>query len=163
MSVFTLCLLGSCLRDVTPGHHVGFGLMGRFRSYWARASFKANLFGHGKQWWRHLQFGPLCEVWWGGLAFISEFHSQTLFATKCLTRPLQNSQRFSPGMTEILLMLQEFQSCDPSPCWTHIFVFPSASCCCEMTYSLCEVTNGCHALWRPVKIKIKWNQRAAGR
>lgn len=28
-----------------------------------------------------------------------------------------------------------------------------------------EVTNGCHALWRPIKIKhsVKWNQRAAGR
>lgn len=28
-----------------------------------------------------------------------------------------------------------------------------------------EVTNGCHALWRPIKIKhsAKWNQRAAGR
>lgn len=41
-------------------------------------------------------------------------------------------------------------------------VFLNSPCCSKMTDNLCEVTNGCHALWRPMKIKpsAKWNQRA---
>lgn len=53
MSMFTPCLLHSCLRDITQGYHVDPCLISGYHSHTAKTSFKANLFGLEKQWLRH--------------------------------------------------------------------------------------------------------------
>lgn len=112
---------------------------------------------------------PCVKYGEGDLAFISAFLSQTLFTADFWLGLCKIPRDSLVGLLKFCYCCKNSSrvfACPPLlvRC-KHTSVFLNSRCCRKTTNNLCEATDGCHALWRPVKIKpsAKWNQRAVGR
>lgn len=88
-------------------------------------------------------------IWLSSLNSIPKPFSPQISDSVCTKFPEIPSWDYWNTVT--ILLQQEFQPCVSFSCSKHTAVFLNA-CCSKMTNNWCEVTNGCHALWRPVKI-----------
>lgn len=150
MSVFTLCLFGSCPRDITLGYHEDWWEDSvvtepepHLKLMCLATENNGDVIGNlppcaknGKQSWLS-SLNSICRP---SLQWISDSTST-------------NSQRFPFGIASIPVMC-------PLSFFKMIFSFLD---CNKMTNNLCGVTNGCNALWAPIKTKPSAKWAAVGR
>lgn len=150
MSVFTVCLLLSCLRDITLGFHVDSGLMSGFHSpepgphlgliclaTGNNDSIISNLVPgvkYGKHFWL---FSPLNSIPRTSL-------QQVLFFLLVINSefPSQEDQR-SENSCRLSFFFNVIPKLFVSPICSH-----SSRTRSGVQY-ICDVINGCRALWRP--------------